>query len=383
VGSGLTPTAFTATPTCPPYARITLGIQGGVGETYTSVSDFYRGWNVTDASLRAGLSASPAVPAGCPSPFGPFVQSSGGITITRSGEYRMSLAITYSDCVGKFDCHGWIELQGAAAGGKGTVRVVSYWGSTTNYIATASVTMQLSDADLPAFVAVRLNSGTVLLQDVNKRLFQVERVADYTPANRQVEPSPVPTDYAQQLASLSTANSSLSARMTDAESALAVTHVRLGEQQFTSSTMLTVATLATGTIALGTITPPISGRLNVEFTWNGQTNSVNFVFTGPVYYQLNDNALQTPVFESTQSTNERFNEMSDFHREGWTSWTVTEGRTYALSCSHSKRSGSSHSSSTPRYLYCVTHCTTDGPRGRGRMGLGRPLGLKHIRPHFA
>jgi len=337
VGSGLTPTAFTATPTCPPYARITLGIQSATA-TYASANDYYRSWEMTDASLAPGNSASPAVPAGCPSPFGPFVQSSGGVTITRSGEYRISIVITYSDCVGPYSCHGWIELVGAAAGGKGTVRVVSYMGAGANYIAATSASLQLSDADLPAFVAVRLNSGTVSIQGINKRVFQVERLADYTPANRQVEPSPVPTDYAQQLASLSAANSSLSARMTDAESALAVTHVRLGEQQLTSSTMLTVATSATGTIALGTITPPISGRLNVEFTWNGLTCSVNFVFTGNVFCQLKDvaagNALQTPVFESTLTTNERFTDMSNFHRDGWTSWTVTKGRAYTLSCSH-------------------------------------------------
>lgn len=44
-----------------------------------------------------------------------------------------------------------------------------------------------------------------MLYDGNKRFLQVERVADYTPSNRQVEPSPVPTDYADQLHLLSTA----------------------------------------------------------------------------------------------------------------------------------------------------------------------------------
>jgi hypothetical protein len=57
------------------------------------------------------------------------------------------------------------------------------------------------------FVSVSSNGA-------NNRFFQVERLSDYAPANRQVDPTPVPTDYSQQLTSLWTNSSNYYSQLT-------------------------------------------------------------------------------------------------------------------------------------------------------------------------
>jgi hypothetical protein len=345
VGSGLTPTAFTATPSCPSYACITLSMYVANPTTYTSANSFYPNWFVADISQNLGAAGSTAVPAGCPSPFAPFVASKGGVTIVRSGEYRATAALTYPLCNDNayMYCHGWFELVPNPAGGKGLSRLISYMSTvTTSYMPNIAVSFQLSETDVAgagAFLGLRLYAGTISLGDTNRRFFQVERVADYTPANRQVEPTPVPTDYANQLATLSAANASLTARMSSAEAGLVLASSSIGLKQFGPTGSGTAGISGSFTVTLGTLTVPVAGTLNLHYQWQGQTCSANNIFTGLVSCQLYDNdnagALVTPIAQSSLATNERFGSMSDFHREGYTRWNAPiDGRSYTIKCKH-------------------------------------------------
>jgi hypothetical protein len=96
--------------------------------------------------------------------------------------------------------------------------VVSVGSGGSSYLAMMTASFSVPDTDLPAFVGLRFYQGNVALGDTIKTFFQVERLTDYTPANRQVVPTPVPTDYTNQLAILNNSTASLTSRVTVLES---------------------------------------------------------------------------------------------------------------------------------------------------------------------
>jgi hypothetical protein len=169
VGSGLTGSAFTATPSCPPYARITLRLPDA-DFACNACNAYNTGWTVSELSYNSVTSVSPSVPAGCTSPFQAFVPSQGGVYVTKSGEYRVTLTMTYQTCanVSPAACHAWVEIVAAAASGKGTSRVASYYytGAAPVFPSVAA-SFSLSDTDLPTLVAVRFYTGNIL--NVGKR----------------------------------------------------------------------------------------------------------------------------------------------------------------------------------------------------------------------
>jgi hypothetical protein len=108
VGSGLTSTAFTATPSCPSYARISLSLP--ISANYLLANSFNPNWILSDPSYPTSLTGSSnSVPANCPSPFAPFAPISGGISITRNGEYRITANINYIRCNATTYCHGQLR----------------------------------------------------------------------------------------------------------------------------------------------------------------------------------------------------------------------------------------------------------------------------------
>jgi hypothetical protein len=129
----------------------------------------------------------PEVPTGCPSPFAPFVSSSGGITIQSAGEYRITLQQVYTGCTdAPYYCHGWVQMQTAT---RSLLRIVAWasgtqavGGPTESFYPNMAVSIFVSEADIPAFVSVLFYAGTVasMLQNGNPRFLQVERIADYT-----------------------------------------------------------------------------------------------------------------------------------------------------------------------------------------------------------
>jgi hypothetical protein len=82
IGSALSPTAFTATPSCPSYARITLQLPQSTWSCSTC-NAFSPNWLVSDLSYTSPTISAPSVPAGCTSPFRTFTASDGGVYITK------------------------------------------------------------------------------------------------------------------------------------------------------------------------------------------------------------------------------------------------------------------------------------------------------------
>jgi hypothetical protein len=127
VGSGLSATTFTATPSCPPYARLTLQ-QPATAWTCVTCSAFPLNWIVSDLVYSTQSVSAPAVPANCASPFQSFVASQGGIYITRSGEYRATSSLTFNGCTDGGVCHGWFEVSFPSGSGKAVTRLASFAG---------------------------------------------------------------------------------------------------------------------------------------------------------------------------------------------------------------------------------------------------------------
>jgi hypothetical protein len=89
IGSALSPTAFTATPSCPTYARICLQLPQSLATWPCSTCNaFNPNWIVSDLVYASSTTSSPSVPAGCTSPFRSFTASDGGVYITKVSRHR-------------------------------------------------------------------------------------------------------------------------------------------------------------------------------------------------------------------------------------------------------------------------------------------------------
>jgi hypothetical protein len=139
---------------------------------------------------------------------------------------------------------------------------------------------------------------------------------------------------------LVTAVQQAQADLTSLDATLANVTAKQVVQSFATATMITVATGATGTVPLGSLPPSVSGSLNFQFAWYGDTATVNNCYVATVWCQLTDTAtgsVLTPTAQSRTVIDERFYGPSLMNRMGYVRWNVLAGRAYSIACRHTNR----------------------------------------------